>query len=61
MIENALRDAGIEPTVISSDDAIAGATPLVHATSFRMTTWRVCSLPRGFTVAAIAAQRAEQT
>jgi hypothetical protein len=31
LIENALREAGIEPTVIASDDAIAGATPLVHA------------------------------
>ena len=31
LIEAALRDAGIEPTVIASDDAIAGATPLVHA------------------------------
>ena len=31
LIENALREVGIEPTVIASDDAIAGATPLVHA------------------------------
>ncbi|POR50011.1 SIR2 family protein [Bosea psychrotolerans] len=31
LIENALREAGIEPTVIAGDDAIAGATPLVHA------------------------------
>ena len=31
LIENALRDAGVEPTVIASDDAISGATPLVHA------------------------------
>lgn len=31
LIENALRDAGVEPTVIAGDDAIAGATPLVHA------------------------------
>ena len=31
LIESALRDAGIEPTVIASDDAIKGATPLVHA------------------------------
>jgi hypothetical protein len=29
--ENALREAGIEPTVIASDDVIAGAPPLVHA------------------------------
>ena len=31
LIENALREAGVEPTVIASDDAISGATPLVHA------------------------------
>jgi SIR2-like domain len=31
LLENALRDAGIDPTVIASEDAIAGATPLVHA------------------------------
>lgn len=31
LLENALRDVGIEPTVIASDDAILGATPLVHA------------------------------
>ena len=31
LIENALRDEGIEPTVIASEDAIAGAEPLVHA------------------------------
>lgn len=31
LIENALRDAGIEPTVIASEDAIAGAEPLTHA------------------------------
>ena len=31
LIENALREAGIEPTVIAGDDAVAGATPLVHA------------------------------
>jgi len=30
LIENALREAGIEPTVIASDDAITGATPLIH-------------------------------
>jgi len=30
LIENALREVGIEPTVIASDDAIVGATPLVH-------------------------------
>jgi hypothetical protein len=31
LIENALREAGVEPTVIASDDAIAGATPLIHS------------------------------
>lgn len=31
LLENALRDLGIEPTVIASDDAILGATPLVHS------------------------------
>lgn len=31
LIENALRDEGVEPTVIASEDAIAGAEPLVHA------------------------------
>jgi hypothetical protein len=31
LIENAMREAGVEPTVIASDDAVIGATPLVHA------------------------------
>ncbi|MCW2388770.1 hypothetical protein M2333_001816 [Sphingobium sp. B11D3B] len=31
LLENALRDAGVEPTVIASDDAIEGAVPLVHS------------------------------
>jgi SIR2-like domain len=31
LIENALREAGVEPTVIAGDDAIAGATPLIHS------------------------------
>lgn len=31
LVETALREAGVEPTVIASDDAIAGATPLVHS------------------------------
>ena len=30
LIENALRDAGIEPTVLSSPDHVQGALPLVH-------------------------------
>jgi SIR2-like domain len=31
LIENAMREAGVEPTIIASDDAVVGATPLVHA------------------------------
>jgi hypothetical protein len=31
LIENALREAGVEPTVIANEDAISGATPLVHS------------------------------
>lgn len=31
LLENALRDAGVEPTVIAHDDALAGAVPIVHA------------------------------
>jgi hypothetical protein len=31
LLENALRDVGVEPTVIASDDAVVGATPLVHS------------------------------
>ena len=30
LVENALRDAGIEPTVLSSPDQIQGALPLIH-------------------------------
>ena len=30
LIENAMREAGVEPTIIASDDAIRGATPLVQ-------------------------------
>ena len=30
LMEMALRDAGVEPTVISSPDGVAGATPLPH-------------------------------
>lgn len=32
LIENALRDEGIEPTVITDEHGLAGATPLTHAT-----------------------------
>lgn len=31
LLEAALREAGVEPVVIASDDAIVGATPLVHS------------------------------
>lgn len=31
LLEAALRDVGVEPVVIASDDAIVGATPLVHS------------------------------
>lgn len=30
LIENALREVGVEPTVISSDDHLKGAVPLIH-------------------------------
>ena len=31
LIESALREVGIEPTVIASDDDLAGAVPLIHS------------------------------
>ncbi len=31
LLENALRDAGIEPMVIASDDDVKGAVPLIHS------------------------------
>jgi SIR2-like domain len=31
LIENALRENGVEPTVITSDDALRGAVPLIHS------------------------------
>lgn len=31
LIESALREAGVEPTVIASDDALKGAVPLIHS------------------------------
>jgi hypothetical protein len=31
LMENALRDEGVEPTVIKSDDDLKGAVPLVHS------------------------------
>lgn len=33
LLENALRELGIEPTVVASEDALKGATPLVHSAS----------------------------
>lgn len=34
LLENALRDAGVEPTVIKSDDDLKGAVPLIHSRCF---------------------------
>ena len=34
LLENALREAGVEPTIISSVDALAGATPLTHSSCY---------------------------
>lgn len=34
LLENALRDKGIEPTIVSSVDALAGAEPLTHTTCY---------------------------
>ncbi|MEJ1938845.1 SIR2 family protein, partial [Nostoc sp. NIES-2111] len=31
LMENALREVGVEPTVIGSDDALKGAVPLIHS------------------------------
>lgn len=31
LIENALREVGVEPTVIANEDALTGATPLIHS------------------------------
>ncbi|MCG2631790.1 SIR2 family protein [Bradyrhizobium sp. WYCCWR 13023] len=31
LIENALREIGVEPTVIGSEDALKGAVPLIHS------------------------------
>jgi SIR2-like domain len=31
LTENALRDVGVEPTVIASEDALKGAVPLIHS------------------------------
>ncbi|BCG79880.1 SIR2 family protein [Mesorhizobium sp. 113-3-3] len=34
LLENALREAGIEPTVVSSVDALSGAEPLTHSACY---------------------------
>jgi hypothetical protein len=34
LMENALREAGVEPTVIRSDDDLRGAIPLIHSRCF---------------------------
>jgi len=34
LMENALRDVGVEPTVVSSTDTLAGAKPLTHASCY---------------------------
>lgn len=34
LMENALRDAGIEPTIVSSVDTLSGAEPLTHSQCF---------------------------
>lgn len=34
LMENALRDEGVEPTVVGSVDALAGAVPLTHSACF---------------------------
>lgn len=34
LLENALREAGVEPTIVASLDALKGAEPLVHTTCY---------------------------
>lgn len=34
LMENALRERGIEPTVVASEDALAGAEPLAHSACY---------------------------
>lgn len=34
LMENALRDVGVEPTVVSSEDTLGGAEPLTHASCY---------------------------
>jgi hypothetical protein len=34
LMENALREAGVEPTIVSSLDTLSGAEPLTHSTCY---------------------------
>ena len=34
LIQNALRERGVEPTIIDSVDALNGAEPLAHSTCY---------------------------
>jgi hypothetical protein len=34
LLENALREAGVEPTIVGSDDDLRGAIPLIHSRCF---------------------------
>jgi len=34
LMENALRERGIEPTIVTSDDALAGAEPITHSACY---------------------------
>jgi hypothetical protein len=34
LLENALRETGVEPTVVSSVDALSGAEPIIHSTCY---------------------------
>lgn len=34
LMENALREVGVEPTIVASDDALKGAEPLAHSSCY---------------------------
>ena len=34
LIENALRDVGVEPTIVASEDALSGAEPIAHSACY---------------------------
>ncbi|NIE77112.1 hypothetical protein F3J45_21980 [Pantoea sp. Ap-967] len=36
LMENALRDVGVEPTIVSSADTLAGAEPLTHSSCYML-------------------------